>query len=358
MLTRHRYPGIGFEGVTEISGSQMSEREQLSTQLRNRLEALSQVDTSRELVRSDLGTASFEDGVPVLKMTVSLFKDLGSLDFLILPVEFLRRVSLRAEVTLNWLERVRNFNLNESNPTGMRDRLLHELETDYDQHMSQLGTYIGYLLVKQTDFNALDAAARDKMRELDEFTTDTRAEQDRIREEMDAALLSVRAAAAEAGVGQQSIVFEDQVMEDAATSRRWFWSVISVGGLSVLAAGWLLLAWAPSATTTGEIVGEIGGRFAVLTLLAFAFGFTVRQYTSSKHNQTLNRHRQNALRTFETFVSASDDKGTKDAVLLEATRAIFSPQSSGFLRSGREPDSPSTMVEVIRRIGTGPSSQA
>ena len=69
--------------------------------------------------------------------------------------------------------------------------MLHQLEVDYDQHMSEFGAYIGYLLVKQTDFNALDAAARDKMRELDEFTADTRAEQDRIRQEMDAALLSV-----------------------------------------------------------------------------------------------------------------------------------------------------------------------
>ena len=196
------------------------------------------------------------------------------------------------------------------------------------------------------------------MRELDEFTADTRAEQDRIREKMDSALLSVRAAAAKAGVGQQSIAFEDQVREDAAIASRWLWTVIGLGAISVVAVWNLLFAWAPPTATTGEIVREIGGRFAVLTLLAFALGFTVRQYMSSKHNETLNRHRQNALRTFETFVSAADDKEIKDAVLLEATRAIFAPQSSGFLRSGREPDSPSTMVEVIRRIGTGPSSQA
>ena len=169
----------------------MSQREQLSTTLDNQLETLSRIDTSKELVRPDLGTANFEDGVPVLKMTVSLFKDLGSLDFRILPVEFLQRMSHRADVTLNWLEQVRGFNLNQSNPTGTRDSLLHQLEVDYDQHMSEFGAYIGYLLVKQTDFNALDAAARDKMRELDEFTADTRAEQDRIRQEMDAALLSV-----------------------------------------------------------------------------------------------------------------------------------------------------------------------
>ena len=336
----------------------MSEREQLSAALRDRLEALSSVDASKELVRSDLGTANFEEGVPLLKMTVALFKDLRSLDSRVLPLEILRQIDRRAESTLNWLEEVRSFNLNQSDPTGRRDSFLHQLESDYETHMSQLGVYISYLLVKQTDFNALDAAARDKMRELDEFTAGTRAEQDRIRQQMDAALLSVRAAAAEAGVGQQSIVFEGQVDTDTDTVNRWLGAVIGLGALSVVAVGWLLFAWAPSAETTGEIVREIGGRFTVLTLVAFALGFTVRQYSSSKHNQTVNRHRQNALRTFETFVSAADDKETKDAVLLEATRAIFAPQPSGFLRSGREPDSPSTMIEVIRRIGSEPPSQA
>lgn len=337
----------------------MSEREQLSAKVRERLETLSLVDASKELIRSDLGTANFERGVPLLKRTVELFGDLRSLDVDILPLEFLRRIDQRTVIALNWLEQVRGFTLEgQSNPTGTRDHLLQQLENEYAGHMTEFGPYIGYLLVKQTDFNALDAAARDKMRELNEFTTETRAEQDRIRADMDAALLSVRAAAAQAGVGQQSITFEDQVEKDTATARRWLWTVIGIGCLSVVALGWLLFGWDPSGETTAEIVREIGGRFAVLTLLAFALGFTVRQYTSSKHNEVLNRHRQNALRTFETFVSAADDKETKDAVLLEATRAIFTPQSSGFLRSGREPDSPSTMVEIVRRFGSGPSSQA
>ena len=140
----------------------MSERERLSAIVRGRLETLSTVDASKELIRPDLGTANFEQGVPLLKMTVALFGDLRSLDMLVLPLEYLRRINQRAEVTLNWLEKVQSFTLNDSNPTGTRDSLLQELEADYDQHMTHLGAHIGYLLVKQTDFNALDAAARDK----------------------------------------------------------------------------------------------------------------------------------------------------------------------------------------------------
>ena len=277
----------------------MSEREQLSASVRERLEALSTVDASKELIRPDLGTANFERGVPILRMTVALFEDLRSLDMLVLPLEYLRRINQRAEITLNWLQEVRRFTLNDSNPTGTRDHLLQRLESEYDQHMTHLGAHIGYLLVKQTDFNALDAAARDKMRELDEFTGETRAKQDRIRTDMDAALRSVRAAAAEAGVGQQSIVFEDQVIKDTATASRWLRTVITLGCLSVVAVGWLLFGWDTSGETTAEIVREIGGRFAALTLLGFALGFhspSIHVFETQRNTQPSPAERSSNLR--------------------------------------------------------------
>lgn len=334
----------------------MSEREQLSAHLSNQLEGLSRIEAPEELIRPDLGAANLEQGVPVMKMTLSLFSDLRSLELNVLPLDVLRLMSRRTQVTIDRLQQIRDFSLDHPNPTERRNGLLTQLDDDYYQHVSQLGSHLGYLLLKKTDFNTLDAAARDKMRELDDFTKNTRAEQDRIRQEMDAALLSVQAAAAKAGVAQQSIVFEKQVEEDRTRSRRWLGTVVALTVISGTAAWSLLYSWAPSADTTAQVVREVGGRFAVLALLAFVLGFTVRQYTASKHNETVNIHRQNALRTFETFVSAADDQETKDTVLLEATRAIFSPQSSGFLRSGRDPDSPSTIVEVIRRLSSSQSS--
>ena len=63
----------------------MSERKQLSATVREQLETLSTVDASKELIRPDLGTANFERGVPLLKMTVALFEDLRSLDMPVLP---------------------------------------------------------------------------------------------------------------------------------------------------------------------------------------------------------------------------------------------------------------------------------
>jgi len=63
----------------------------------------------------------------------------------------------------------------------------------------------------------------------------------------------------------------------------------------------------------------------------------------------LNKHRQNALNTFETFSKAAGtDTQTKNAVLLEATHAIFSNQQTGYLNQDGESDSPNRIIEIIK----------
>jgi hypothetical protein len=92
-------------------------------------------------------------------------------------------------------------------------------------------------------------------------------------------------------------------------------------------------------------------------VLLFGLAFSGRQFVASRHNETVNRHRQNALQTFETFVQGAGDPETKDAVLMEATRSIFASQPTGFLRNEGERDSPSTAIEVVRKI-TSPNADA
>lgn len=334
----------------------MADRIQLTAHLRNRLEQLSKIDTSKELARPDLGDANFAQGIPAMNMTLAVFSDLHSMDLDVLPLDFITLANQRADATLNMIQQIRSFSLNQSHPTGTRNRLLEQLESECYEHISKLGPHLNYLLVKKPDFDTLDVYVHDKIQEVDEFTATARMKLERTSEQSEAVLLSVQADAAKAGVARQSTVFENQARKNRITARCWLGAVVTIALLSGITIWSLLYSWAPSAATTGEVVREVGGRFAALTLLAFILGFTIRQYAASKHNETVNVHRQNALQTFELFVSAADDQETKDAVLLEATRAIFAPQSSGFLRNGREPDSPSTMVEVIRRIGSTPSS--
>jgi hypothetical protein len=55
----------------------------------------------------------------------------------------------------------------------------------------------------------------------------------------------------------------------------------------------------------------------------------VRNYRAARHNELLNAHRWRALATFARF-RESGEGTVSDAVLLQASDAVFSVQPSGF----------------------------
>jgi hypothetical protein len=72
------------------------------------------------------------------------------------------------------------------------------------------------------------------------------------------------------------------------------------------------------------------------------------------HNQVINRHRQTALTTFQAFVGSTSDLQVKNAVLLQATQAIFLPQPSGYLKADNDTPQVNQFFDLVRDV-TGKS---
>jgi hypothetical protein len=75
-----------------------------------------------------------------------------------------------------------------------------------------------------------------------------------------------------------------------------------------------------------------------------------RNYRAHRHNYVVNKHRQNALSTFDTFVNSAQDQQTKSAVLLQATQAIFVPQPTGYISQEGESGSLPQVFEIVRNV--------
>ena len=101
-------------------------------------------------------------------------------------------------------------------------------------------------------------------------------------------------------------------------------------------------------------------QLALAKVIAFSILFSAvlwagRIYRAHRHNYVVNKHRQNALSTFEAFAKASEDTPTKNAVLLQATQCIFSPQSTGYLPQEKEAEGSTQILEIIRGAASGKS---
>lgn len=112
------------------------------------------------------------------------------------------------------------------------------------------------------------------------------------------------------------------------------------------------LAFAESAATM-TVAQSIQLGVAKLFLFPLLVGGVVwcgRNYRPHRHNYVVNKHRQNALSTFDTFINSAQDQQTKSAVLLQATQAIFAPQPTGYISQEGESGGLPQVFEIVRNI--------
>jgi len=110
--------------------------------------------------------------------------------------------------------------------------------------------------------------------------------------------------------------------------------------------------------STAQTVQLAIAKIVVFGALYFALVWAGRVYRAESFNLVVNQHRQNALSTFETFVKATSDEHTKNAVLLHATQSIFSHQPSGFTQHYQDATPSPQVLEIVRGIIPGQSGGA
>lgn len=65
----------------------------------------------------------------------------------------------------------------------------------------------------------------------------------------------------------------------------------------------------------------------------FLMIISIRLFSSERHNYVVNRHRQAALSTFNTLLEGATQETAKNALLVQAGTAIFTPQPSGYSKA-------------------------
>ena len=79
------------------------------------------------------------------------------------------------------------------------------------------------------------------------------------------------------------------------------------------------------------------------------------EYLAQRHQHILNQHRHNALDSHKEILDAiqktesESDKEIANAILLELTKAMFSPQDTGFMKNSKNP-SQSQVIEVSKSL--------
>ena len=269
---------------------------------------------------------------------------------------------------LDLFQEIHNFNPQKSREE--HKGLLQEIINFCDEVKGQLGPIVAYLQSKKAE--QLEAQVKAT---VDDTVTDAEeklsAETDRLQKQGDQAEQNeakrqedfnqlrdqMQDLLARESVSEYGTIFEEQANEHKGAALGWLISIvvlsIGFGGVFV----WLFNVLRLGGTEWVGVLQNIFTKGFLLSLIYLLLNRSIKNYTAQKHLEVINRHRQNALDTFERFVSSAARQETKEEVLLAATNAIFDANQSGYLSAKmRGSESASPIPQVIKAVMPSSSS--
>ncbi len=178
--------------------------------------------------------------------------------------------------------------------------------------------------------------------------------------ELDAkkSLESIQDIANKVGVSKYSTIFNKQADVYNKTASKWFYGTIILLMVIIVCSFSLLFGWfnPPNDASWGIIVQFTTAKLIIFSALCIAISWTIKTYKANKHNEVLNKHRQNALDIFEAFVNGTSDEQTKNAVLLQAVQSIFAQQSTGY--NDNETETGNAQTKILEFVSSSIKNNA
>ena len=275
----------------------------------------------------------------------------------------------------DYARQILKFEIKGENPSENYKSILTNITQFCEDMKGPLRNHIAYLNSNKVDqlanqINTTLTAAEEKVNtaisseteRLQKISEEAQQKEEKRQESFDKIYVQLQNQLAEKPISQYKEIFSDQAKKHRTMA--WVW--LSGTGLLTLAFGgifawlflWLLKDFVPTADNVSVILSNLLTKGFLLSLVFLLLNRSIKNYTAEKHLEVINTHRQNALETFDVFVTAAEgNRETRDAVLLAATRAIFEANQTGYLSAKTSSsDTASPVQQIIKEVMPSKSS--
>lgn len=327
---------------------------------RESLERMQQASATELERAADLGREmNFADIVPEAERLIEVYKRIQVSILEDLTEEQLMQIKTQSDADWNTFGQILNFKTAQSDAVSVQTQLKNNIKARRDQVFYNLWQFIAYGAARATNTAILETQGRAAIQAIsdrtDALTEKLKADQEAASE----ALKAVRAAAAEQGVSQQAEYFKTEADNQEVNAEKWLtWTVraaIAVLICTTLSLGLHKIPWLHP-DSSWESAQLFTSKFLFFAVLGYALVLCARNYSASKHNAVVNRHRQNALLTYRAIATAAGEKGTEDIILANASACIFSPQETGY--SGTAADGAGSGAKSVLELMTKSPAKA
>ena len=221
------------------------------------------------------------------------------------------------------------FDAKQSAPWENRNSLIANFNSRYngfyDAFIDPLSAYLG---TKAYSHELTSEFGKEAKKELDEIKSAKREISKIQKDVQDAATV-----AGNVGSAASAASFGDQAKEHQDKTRKWFWGLITFGIIASIVALFVTIDVLrefrdKSYQSSSEAYAV---KLAILAFLFIGVRFIIRNYSAHQHLYIVNKQRANTLSSMESFRNSAITDDSKDAILLAAVSAAYTPQETGFL---------------------------
>ena len=327
----------------------------MALDLRTTINEIYEFSIEEDLIKAEeLGTRmNFEPLRETINKIFSLVKRIDNSRVEEAPDAIARPLREQLLAIKDRFQNLKNFDITHSNIERNRTNLISQVKASYDELIVRAIPVFNFEeLFEGNSLNEEANNAKLLIKNLGSLTKEFNKKAASAEKEIQEMVENVKSFATTAGVAKHSEVFKNESILHEGEASKWksatIWLLV---GITIIAMGMTLFGLYQ--VEEESILQFSISKIVILTTLFYALTITNRNYKAHKHNAVLNKHRQNALTTFETFAEAAGaDETTKNAVLLETTHAIFSSQQTGYLKNPGEQESNSKIIEIFKDISS------
>lgn len=306
---------------------------------------------NKELIqRSAWGEVNFKQAELDLKRCKDIVANLS-----ILPLEYLpdaacdKTIQSLAQVKVT-LQKIDTFSITQGSPTANRDQISNELHTHADNLYNSTASWIPFLAYQRGDVEKNIQALSASVQKASGLIEESKKKIEESDKEIKEIISKAREASASAGAAVFTQDFSEESDLNNSDSVVWLKSAIFLSVVTLITAiGFIVLSYKYPSNDPIQAYQVLASKIVILMILITATLWCGRNYRIMKHLRTSNKHRALTLRTLQAFTAAASDDQTKNAVLLEANRAIFSSGGTGFIDDGKS-ENPLTIIELAKNF--------
>lgn len=274
-----------------------------------------------------------------------LAKIFQDLPFELLPDANLTQITQAVTKASNHLQSIDDFDVSTAanNPQQMVQSLGGQVQTHADAVTVQMAQWISYLAYQKGDVSQNISNLEAAIGRGEKLIDDAKGRVEKDEDEIKRIVQQAQDFAGDKGVTVFTEQFNTEASDNATEAEKWLRFAVGLFTATVVAVS-IFMYQLVDVTNPYEWVS----RATLIGLLISGGIWCGKNYRIIRHQQSVNRHKANGLKSFLLFREAADnDEATRNTVLLETTKAIFSTPDSGFISSNSNSNQSGSEIRII-----------